>query len=318
MDDKDKLEQKRPQDESQDIDTASDEGSWDVISFSEEDAQHADDDIASALAALGQFGMDEEDTGTPPRLKKKPATPPVAAVEETPPPVVEKESDEKWKAKIHEVEEKYQAQIRQLNAALRGLHSKLDVVESTLSDEQKKAQETQDRLVRVSADYQNFQKRSKAKLNEFIELEQMKILRSFLPIADNFKRALNHTDSSQGLREGIELIYKQLNELFLAYQITEIQGDGESFDPVVHDAIDRRSDPEKPDNVVLEVLTKGYMIGAKVLKPAQVLVNYLPQMRNSRPSAVTNQTEDESAAETERGETSTLVDSEVESDLTDR
>ncbi len=309
MDDQEKIEQHRPQDEPQDGDATPEEGNWDVISFSEEDAQHADDDIASALAALGQFGMDDEDSGTPTRVKKKPTAPSTAEVDKPAPVVTEKEPDEKWKVKLHEIEEKYQAQIRQLNAALRGLHSKLDVAESTLSDEQKKAQEAEDRLVRVSADYQNFQKRSKAKLNEFIEMEQMKILRSFLPIADNFRRALDHTDSSQGLKEGIELIYKQLSELLVAHQITEIPGVGESFDPVVHDAIDRRSDPGQPDNIVLEVFARGYMIGAKVLKPAQVLVNYLPQSRNSGSSREAHQTSDADLEGTDRGETSTPEDS---------
>lgn len=283
MDEKQHGSQIQEPEESRDNQSTSDDTNWDIISFSEEDAEHAEDDIASALAALGQYGMDEEETNPPRSPKKRKILP-----EET---VIANDSNEpqnsfdesveakKFEQKLKLVEEKYQTQLHQLTASLRSLHSKLDIAESALVDQKKKSDEIQDQLVRVSADYQNYQKRSKSKLSDFIEIEQMKIFRSLLPILDNFKRAFDHADSGQGLREGLELIYKQFCDFLTSNCITEIPAQGESFDPTIHDAIDRRSNLEFPDNTILDVFAMGYRFHSKVLKPAQVIVNYLPCIR---------------------------------------
>jgi len=128
-----------------------------------------------------------------------------------------------------------------------------------------------DKYVRVSAEYDNFRKRT-AKEKEGIYSEAAAdVLSHILPIADNMERALQFSEAEK-VFDGLKMIYAQFADSLVRLGVEEIKAGGEQFDPSVHNAVMHEEDESKPDNTVTEVLQKGYIRGDKVIRPAMVKV----------------------------------------------
>ena len=132
-----------------------------------------------------------------------------------------------------------------------------------------KAEEYKDLLQRLQAEFDNYRKRN---------AESVKIARSdginemimeMLPIMDSFERGIASLEDSA--KSGMELICKQMSNLFTKYGVEEIASLGETFDPNVHHAIAQSDDPENAGKIV-EVFQKGYKRNNKVLRAALVKV----------------------------------------------
>lgn len=147
-----------------------------------------------------------------------------------------------------------------------------------IEDLQKKNKETEDKYLRVQAEFQNFMNRSSQELQTMLKYEGEELIKRFLVIVDNFERAIKMDDNdlsdevSQFL-SGFKLIYGNIMSIFEEFEIKEIDCLGKEFDPTVAEAVMIEENKEKPANVVLEVLTKGYMYKDKVIRPAMVKVN---------------------------------------------
>ena len=141
------------------------------------------------------------------------------------------------------------------------------------------------RLQRVSADYANFQKRVPKQVSDSVAYEKDKILRSLLPILDNLEHTLkaHSAESSDAVVRGVEIIYGHMLDILKTHGVEQIQGLGEPFDPMRHEAMMRKEDPTKPPDVVLEELQKGYLINDHVLRPTRVAVNKVPASQSSQP-----------------------------------
>ena len=104
------------------------------------------------------------------------------------------------------------------------------------------------------------------------------ILKGFLPILDNFESAINMDndnldDEVSKFLEGFKLMHKQIKELLLKFEVSEIDALDKEFDPATSQAVIVDKDENKPENVVLEVLSKGYKYKDKVIRHAAVKVN---------------------------------------------
>ena len=104
------------------------------------------------------------------------------------------------------------------------------------------------------------------------------ILKSLLPIIDNFERGLmmddnDLSDEVSKFLSGFKMIYTDIIGIMNKNEVKEIEAEGIEFDPKVHQAVLMEHDEEKPHGVVLEVLQKGYMYKDKVIRPAMVKVN---------------------------------------------
>ena len=104
------------------------------------------------------------------------------------------------------------------------------------------------------------------------------ILKSLLPIIDNFERGLmmddnDLSDEVSKFLSGFKMIYTDIIGIMNKNEVKEIEAEGIEFDPKVHQAVLMDHDEEKPHGVVLEVLQKGYMYKDKVIRPAMVKVN---------------------------------------------
>jgi molecular chaperone GrpE len=136
------------------------------------------------------------------------------------------------------------------------------------------------RLQRVSADYANFQKRVPKQISDTIGYEKERIIKTLLPVLDNFERMMQNAHSSENvdvLVKGIKIIYDQFLDILKSHNVERIEALGKRFDPVLHQAIRQQSDPEKEQNIVLEEFQKGYKLNEWVIRPSMVIVNKLPE-----------------------------------------
>jgi len=131
---------------------------------------------------------------------------------------------------------------------------------------------------RVSADYANFQKRVPKQIADTIGYEKERIIRTLLPVLDNFEHTLQNAHSAENvdvLVKGIQIVYDQLLETLRSHNVEQIEALGEKFDPAVHEAMTQRTDAEKEENIVLEEFQKGYKLNGRVIRPSKVIVNKL-------------------------------------------
>ena len=155
-------------------------------------------------------------------------------------------------------------------------------------DEQKKAfAELNDRFLRLAADFENFKRRSRQEAENRAVAQKEAFIVELLPVIDSLERALASgasRDSAQFL-QGVEITLKQLQQLLRSHGVESVDVVGKPFDPHQHEALSQGHAPAKPDHAILEVVQRGYQKGAKVVRPAKVIVNDLttsPPARHGR------------------------------------
>jgi molecular chaperone GrpE len=129
-----------------------------------------------------------------------------------------------------------------------------------------------DRLARLQAEFDNARKRQEREKQEFRDYATGNVVEQFLPVLDNFALALNATASAEQLRQGVELIVKQMDEVLRGLSVTAVPTVGEEFDPRVHEALGTVERDDLPDHSVAEEIRKGYRIRERLLRPALVRV----------------------------------------------
>ena len=132
------------------------------------------------------------------------------------------------------------------------------------------------RLQRLSADYQNHQKRSARQIAESITYEKEVIIKSLLPMLDNLDHTIVNAEKLQAggdVLKGVKIIYDQFLAILKIHGVEQIITASAKFDPALHQAVMQKTDPDKEDRAILEELRKGYKMGDKVLRPASVIVN---------------------------------------------
>ncbi len=130
-----------------------------------------------------------------------------------------------------------------------------------------------DLLLRTAAEFDNFKKRTERERTGIAEFAKANIIKELLPILDNIDRAaLLEDKTSPDYIKGIELIVKQFEALGGKLGITEVAQVGDTFDPNCHEAVMHIEDENLGENVIAQVLQKGYKIGDTVIRPAMVSV----------------------------------------------
>ncbi len=134
------------------------------------------------------------------------------------------------------------------------------------------------KLQRVAADYDNYQKRSAKQIADSVNYEKDKIIKSLLPVLDNFDHIIANTScgvTDDALLKGVQIIYDQMLGVLKGHGIEQITSAGEKFDPAMHEALTQRTEQDKENGVVLEELQKGYKLSGRVIRPSRVVVNKL-------------------------------------------
>lgn len=133
-------------------------------------------------------------------------------------------------------------------------------------------------LLRSQAELINYKRRKDEETNRIIKYAEEDILKGFLPILDNFERAIGMDDDDledevSKFLEGFKLMYKQIKDLLEKFEVKEIDCLGKEFDPALEQAVVVDHDETKESGVVTVVLQKGYMYKDRVLRTAMVKVN---------------------------------------------
>jgi molecular chaperone GrpE len=134
--------------------------------------------------------------------------------------------------------------------------------------------ELRDQLLRKAADFDNYRKRVERDRREMVELAAQDLLSELLPVIDDFERALEAdvAPGAESYRDGVELIYKQLQDLLKKRSVTPIEAVGTDFDPHVHQAVVHEDSTTHRDGEVIAELRRGYRLGDRLLRPAMVKV----------------------------------------------
>jgi molecular chaperone GrpE len=135
-----------------------------------------------------------------------------------------------------------------------------------------------DIYLRKLAEFDNFRKRVDKERAETRQIAAEDVVRELLPVLDNFERALQHSDDGTGaFRDGVEMIAKQLWDTLERRGVEGIEAEGKTFDPEVHEAVQRVEDSDKPPGTIVFVMLKGYTLGDRLIRPALVGVAVEPE-----------------------------------------
>lgn len=149
------------------------------------------------------------------------------------------------------------------------------VYEKKISEKELIAKEYLDKLQRTMAEYDNFRKRTIKEKAQMYENGAKEVVEKFLPIIDNFERALgsvSNEENSSAFVQGIEMIYKLLLGTMKDLGVEEIDALYKPFDPNLHHAVSHEENDNYGENEVIEVLQKGYMFKERVLRFSMVKV----------------------------------------------
>ncbi len=134
--------------------------------------------------------------------------------------------------------------------------------------------ENYDRLLRKTAEFENYRRRVDKERRELAQYAAGDLLEALLPIIDDFERALQADASADpdAYRKGVELIYKQFQDLLARRGVTPLETVGKDFDPRFHQAITHEESPGRREGEVIDEVRRGYMHGDRLLRPAMVKV----------------------------------------------
>jgi len=154
-----------------------------------------------------------------------------------------------------------------------------------------KADENWERLLRATADFDNFKKRAAREKIESAQYANFALIQKLLPVLDNFEMALAAAqtahavrpgstipegDKLSSLQSGVQMIQQQLRSALTDAGLEEIDAAGKPFDPALHEAVSQRETDEMPEDHVFQQLRKGYKLRERLLRPATVVVAKKP------------------------------------------
>jgi len=150
-----------------------------------------------------------------------------------------------------------------------------DLAEKLKSKEQE-AQENYDRLLRISAEFENYKKRASREMEEFRKFSNQSLIKEMLSVVDNLELAMNSTNGhktiDKGLLDGLEMTHREILKVFEKFKVKPISAKGQPFDPTFHEAVMQEETDEYPNNTVINELQKGYLIHDRLLRPSMVVV----------------------------------------------
>lgn len=140
---------------------------------------------------------------------------------------------------------------------------------------QEKLAEMQDRYLRLSAEFDNFRKRTLREKMELSKYATENLFIKILPVMDDFERALSHMEEAQdcaAMKSGIDLIYNKFTEFLKQNGVKEVEISEGEFNVDLHDAVAKTAAPEEMKGRIIEVIQKGYYMNDKVIRHSKVVV----------------------------------------------
>ena len=175
--------------------------------------------------------------------------------------------------------------IEPVDTAARSDSEVVKDLRSKLETKTGEAEENYDRLLRVSAEFENYKKRTVREMADLKKYANQSLLRELLPIIDNLELAIKAAaETADGtdacLLDGVELTRKEILKVFENFHVEPIEALGKPFDPNFHEAVMREESDEHPENTVVNELQKGYLMHDRLLRPSMVVVA-MPKSKES-------------------------------------
>lgn len=141
---------------------------------------------------------------------------------------------------------------------------------------QQKAERLEDALLRSKADFQNFQRRSTIEKSEAIQYANVELMKSLLPVMDDFERSFQSAESAESSdadTQGFRMIYENFMNALSRFGLQPIDALHQTFDPAIHEALLQQPCDEHPPGTVIEEVARGYRLRNRVVRPARVIVS---------------------------------------------
>ena len=150
-----------------------------------------------------------------------------------------------------------------------------------LKEQAARASESWDRLLRTTADFDNFKKRAAREKQEAIKYANESLMQKLVPVLDSLDMALTAAqtpgaESGQSLQAGVNMVLQQLKSALAEAGLEEVNALGQPFDPNFHEALAQQETPEVPEGQVVHQHRKGYKLRDRLLRPASVVVAKQP------------------------------------------
>jgi len=145
-----------------------------------------------------------------------------------------------------------------------------------------KADENWERLLRTTADFENFKKRAAREKQDALKFANESLIQKLIPLLDNFDMALAAVQNGQtgaassSLQSGINMILQQFKSALTEAGLEEVDATGQPFDPNLHEAVSQQETAEVPEGHVVQQLRKGYKLRDRLLRPASVIIARKP------------------------------------------
>lgn len=157
-------------------------------------------------------------------------------------------------------------------------HKKENKNDKLINELKEKISLLEDKNKRTQAEFINYRNRTENEISNMFKYDGEKIIKELLEVTDDFERAImmddnDLSDEVSKFLEGFKMIYTRLNTMYDKLEVKELDLEGKEFDPSVSEAVLTDHDENKPENVVLEVLKKGYTYKGKLIRTAMVKVN---------------------------------------------
>ena len=182
-----------------------------------------------------------------------------------------------------ELEEKKEMELEKSESGIEEKKEvQVDVLKERLEKSEKEYKELEDRLLRLAAEFDNYKKRTAREFQSIIKNANEELISQLVETLDNFQRALDSASRSNSTKnsndfdsfhKGVELIYQHFRDILGKEGLKEIKAIGEPFDPHLHEAVMQQESGEFPEGVVIDEISKGYILNDKVIRHSKVIVS---------------------------------------------
>ncbi|MBI5892175.1 MAG: nucleotide exchange factor GrpE [Deltaproteobacteria bacterium] len=159
----------------------------------------------------------------------------------------------------------------------------INQIKCLLDEKIKECEENYKRFLLVSADLDNYKKRSEREKEDISNFGNERLIKELIVVIDNLERALGHinTDTDavlrNSVRDGVKLTLDQFLAILKKFGLEQVSAIGERFDPSKHEAINQEEDKDCEPGTVIKEYQKGYYLKDRLIRPAMVVVSKLPE-----------------------------------------
>ena len=151
-------------------------------------------------------------------------------------------------------------------------------LEAQIAQLQAEKDEMYNKFLRAQADLQNFRTRVNKEKEQMLMYSSQRVIEALLPVVDNFERAIaasqgSSSQDAEALAQGVEMVFRQLQQVFEQEGVTTVPGVGSPFDPNMHQAVMQEESSEYESGIIIEEFQKGYKLKDRVIRPSMVKVS---------------------------------------------